>query len=346
MPRIRSVKPEYWDDRKLARSVSRDGRLLYIGLWNHADEHSRVQGDPRFIKGRVFPYDDDLDETAIAALLDELADAGRIVRYTVDGDPYLVLPTLSRHQRLEAAKVPSRLPSPADADPEPPARGRADESEPRADESARGESDIGDALNHSESGAEGTSREGEQDPHPPETPSEGSSGTREGTSASEVKSPQVNASTQTGPDESARDADESARIAALAGGREQVAGSREQGGAGGGAPNPEPDPPKPTRTGTRLPDDFAVTAEMAAWAREKAPTCGSEDHAAFCDYWRAKPGKDGRKTDWVATWRNWMRKEHERRAARGRPRTPTSPPGETVFDRARQRLNATPGGAP
>jgi hypothetical protein len=53
---------------------------------------------------------------------------------------------------------------------------------------------------------------------------------------------------------------------------------------------------------------------MAGWAREKAPSCGPADHEAFCDYWQGVPGAKGRKTDWAATWRNWMRREHERRA--------------------------------
>jgi hypothetical protein len=342
MPRIRSVKPEMWDDRKLARSVSRDGRLLYIALWNHSDEHARVQGDPRFVKGRCFPYDDDLDEEAVDDLLDELAAAGRIVRYTVDGDPYLFLPKLDKHQRLEAAKVPSRLPSPADADP----------AQIRADESARGESDIGGAQNPPAGDTEGTSSEGEQDPHAPDTPSEGPSGEHEGTPDPAAREPQVNAPTQEDPDESARGTDESERNVALAGGREQVAGSRGQGGAGGGAPEPDPDPdpepPKKERRGKRLPDDFPVTAEMAAWAREKAPTCGPVDHEQFCNYWHALPGAKGRKLDWIATWRNWMLRAHGDNVARGPRRGgAASPPGETLFDRARQRLNAaTPGGAP
>ena len=38
MARIRSIKPEFWDDRKLAKRASRDARLLYIALWNLADE--------------------------------------------------------------------------------------------------------------------------------------------------------------------------------------------------------------------------------------------------------------------------------------------------------------------
>ncbi len=57
MARIRSVKPEFWLDRRLARGVSRDARLLYIGLWNLSDEHGRVRGDARYLKGQLFAYD-------------------------------------------------------------------------------------------------------------------------------------------------------------------------------------------------------------------------------------------------------------------------------------------------
>lgn len=137
MARIRSIKPEFWGDRKLARLASRDARLLYVGLWNQADEHARLQGDARYVKGQVFPYEDDLDDDAVEALIDELVGAKRVQRYEVDGDPYLYLPKLAKHQRLETAKVPSRLPEPPelsveatniDTNPDDPA--------PRADESA------------------------------------------------------------------------------------------------------------------------------------------------------------------------------------------------------------------
>ncbi|MFE3452425.1 hypothetical protein ACFXJ8_26225 [Nonomuraea sp. NPDC059194] len=74
--------------------------------------------------------------------------------------------------------------------------------------------------------------------------------------------------------------------------------------------------PSRSTAGTRLPDDFPLTAEMIAWARENAPTCATPDHEAFCDYWRSVPGAKGRKLDWIATWRNWMRREHNDRARR------------------------------
>jgi hypothetical protein len=128
MARIRSIKPEFWDDRRLAKRTSRDARLLYIGLWNLADEHSRLNGDPQWLKGQIFSFDDDIDAKTVAGLLDELDTAGRIVRYDHDGDPYIFLPFLARHQRLEP-KVKSRLPPP----PEPYASQFASD----ADESAR-----------------------------------------------------------------------------------------------------------------------------------------------------------------------------------------------------------------
>lgn len=64
--------------------------------------------------------------------------------------------------------------------------------------------------------------------------------------------------------------------------------------------------------GTRLPQPFVVTADMVEWARRETPGL---DHRAvtarFEDYWRAVPGAKGVKLDWVATWRNWLRREVE-----------------------------------
>jgi hypothetical protein len=129
MARMRSLKPEFWADEDLA-DLPRDARLLYMGLWNLADEHARLRGDARYVKGQLFPYDDDLDPDAVERLLKPLADSGKVVRYAIAGRSYMFLPTLSKHQRLEPDRVPSRLPAPPSAIPSTPS------SEPRADESA------------------------------------------------------------------------------------------------------------------------------------------------------------------------------------------------------------------
>lgn len=81
------------------------------------------------------------------------------------------------------------------------------------------------------------------------------------------------------------------------------------GGAGG---------PRDKTRGTRMPEPFDITDEMRDWARTSTPLCGPRDHEAFRDYWRGAPGAKGRKVDWFATWKNWMRREQERRETNGR----------------------------
>ncbi|SMG00353.1 helix-turn-helix domain-containing protein [Burkholderia singularis] len=65
--------------------------------------------------------------------------------------------------------------------------------------------------------------------------------------------------------------------------------------------------------GTRLPDDWVLTKALGEWALAEQPTW-TVDHVRkvaekFADHWRAQPGQRGRKTDWAATWRNWVRTE-------------------------------------
>lgn len=134
MARIRSIKPEFWGDLSLASQTSRDARLLYIALWNQADEHGRLHGDRRWIKGHCLPYDDDLSLADVDRLLAELVNAGKVVAYEVRNERFLYLPKLAEHQRLEPHKVASRHPAPPDATPSEPG---ADEPAPRADESEK-----------------------------------------------------------------------------------------------------------------------------------------------------------------------------------------------------------------
>jgi hypothetical protein len=55
------------------------------------------------------------------------------------------------------------------------------------------------------------------------------------------------------------------------------------------------------------------------------------------DHWRAQPGTRGRKSDWDATWRNWMRRAYEDGAGRqgfGRQTQPISKTDAAVHDLA------------
>jgi hypothetical protein len=52
----------------------------------------------------------------------------------------------------------------------------------------------------------------------------------------------------------------------------------------------------------------------------------------FRDYWIAQPGQRGVKTDWDATWRNWVRRAAER--------TPARPSGNRIANAAKEMLDA------
>jgi hypothetical protein len=288
MARIRAVKPEFWADEGLAEQASRDARLLYIGLWNLADEHGRLRGDPRYIKGQVFPYDDDLSAADVEVLLKSLAAAKKVVRYTRDGGRYVFLPNLAKHQRLESEKVPSKLPA-------PPPDG--------ADESAHDESAGPD---ESERGP-GKSARGADDSEPNRTQDRAQ------------PSDQDKHAAQIGADLSAPGAEKKL----LSHGTWNIEHGTESMGQGG-ASAPRADKPRTTR-GERLPDNFVITPEMRTWAREKVPTVNIDSETErFSDYWRGVPGAKGVKSDWPGTWRNWMRRTQDDHSGRGPRASPGS----------------------
>ena len=95
----------------------------------------------------------------------------------------------------------------------------------------------------------------------------------------------------------------------------------------GGAPAPAvaDAPAAPTAKGHRLPDGWEPRPEVIQQMTSEAPHVDlRREHAKFTDYWTSQPGARGRKTDWNAVWRNWVR-----RAAEQAPRT-----GNRSTDRA------------
>lgn len=56
-----------------------------------------------------------------------------------------------------------------------------------------------------------------------------------------------------------------------------------------------------------------LTPTMRAWAAEEVPGVDVERSTRmFVDYWRGVAGAKGVKLDWLATWKNWLRRDHEK----------------------------------
>lgn len=117
MARIRSIKPDFWHSADVC-ALSRDARLLWIGLWNFADDYGNGDARPQQVKIQVFPGDDDISSIDIACLMLELdkSDVGFRL-YEVNGKPYFNIPEESwKHQKIDK-RSKAKFPEPTDTFP-------------------------------------------------------------------------------------------------------------------------------------------------------------------------------------------------------------------------------------
>lgn len=82
--------------------------------------------------------------------------------------------------------------------------------------------------------------------------------------------------------------------------------------------------------GTRLPPDWEPSAEEREFAAAERPDLNVDaESAKFRDYWHAVPGPKGRRADWSATWRNWIRRADAPKGGGAAPPPPQPPPSPT-----------------
>lgn len=103
MARIRTIKPKFWDDAKIGK-LSRDARLLYIGLWTFSDDIGVVVGDSIWLKSKVFPYDQ-IQIQQFDKWIMELVKNGFICLLSYKGERFIYLPNFTRHQVINRPNV-------------------------------------------------------------------------------------------------------------------------------------------------------------------------------------------------------------------------------------------------
>jgi len=113
MARIRTIKPEFFIHEGLA-DLSPLHRLLFIGLWTQADCAGRLQDRPRRLKVALLPY----DECDIDRMLSDLDERGFVVRYEVEGERFVSIPSFAEHQRMSGSEAQAEIGLP----PPPPKR--------------------------------------------------------------------------------------------------------------------------------------------------------------------------------------------------------------------------------
>lgn len=99
MPRIRTIKPEFYRHHDLFLAEKESGlpiRVSFSGLWLCSDKEGRFKWKPLELKLDILPY----DELDFNKVLDCLVDKGFIIKYEVSGKNYGFIPTFKEHQRI------------------------------------------------------------------------------------------------------------------------------------------------------------------------------------------------------------------------------------------------------
>lgn len=110
MARIRTIKPAFWGDEKTSH-LTREARLLFIGLISMADDQGRFLASHAAIAGYVFPNDEDITPKRLAAWLEEITASKMVIVYHCGHIRYGVIPNYSKHQAINRP-TPSTLPVP------------------------------------------------------------------------------------------------------------------------------------------------------------------------------------------------------------------------------------------
>lgn len=98
MARNRIIKPEFWSDAKTGR-LSFGARLLYIAMWNFADDYGTISANPRRLLGDVFENDEAVNIENVISWLAEIEAQGMIVKYTAKEKDWYEIPKFNDHQK-------------------------------------------------------------------------------------------------------------------------------------------------------------------------------------------------------------------------------------------------------
>lgn len=111
MPRIRTLKPEHKQHRKVGMLTHRQYRL-WVGMITEADDDGRLCADAAQLRALVFAYHPSVSVRHVVDDLASIAAVGLIRLYRDGETVYADLPSWRDHQRLDRAHYsPSKLPS-------------------------------------------------------------------------------------------------------------------------------------------------------------------------------------------------------------------------------------------
>ncbi len=108
MARKRMISPEIWQSEDFAR-LPLLGKLVFIGMFSHADDEGRGRAKAAYIKSVLFPYESGVKTGDVDRALDGIARHMSALFYKVDGNEYYQLTNWRVWQKVDKP-TPSKLP--------------------------------------------------------------------------------------------------------------------------------------------------------------------------------------------------------------------------------------------
>lgn len=105
MSRTRLIKPALFENELLGQ-MDGDTVLTFIGLWCIADREGRLEDRPLRLKAKLFPY----RQVSIENALSQLASGGFLIRYQVNGEPFVQIVNFEKHQHPHHKEQSSEIP--------------------------------------------------------------------------------------------------------------------------------------------------------------------------------------------------------------------------------------------
>jgi len=111
MARIRTVKPQHWEDKALTE-ISLQAHLMWIGMWNFSDDEGVIEADPLLIKSNIFPRRSEIRVEQVSQWIDQLVKARFLVPFEYKNEGYYIHRTFKTHQKIDrpqASKIPPEI---------------------------------------------------------------------------------------------------------------------------------------------------------------------------------------------------------------------------------------------
>lgn len=109
MPRIRTIKPEFFTDEVVSALDPLD-RIAFVGLWLYADKGGKLEWRPKQLGVSILPY----EAGDFELRLNRLVQAGLIVKYSADGNTFAKVRNFLKHQKPHITEKESVIPEPTE----------------------------------------------------------------------------------------------------------------------------------------------------------------------------------------------------------------------------------------